>query len=261
MNHEKEAHAIVIDDSAQPPANLNDEKSLETDHENEDFNFNYGCLHIALGLLLRNAEDTVKEGDGERLLMTWKFLTYIFRLKGHNKYALAGLRIIASVEALLTPRQAHRLTWNRFAGRKEGKGKRISRNLRVEQLNKISKEEIRALGFPNINEESVMNATRATASIDEMQEQAKKDDLGMSSRSGYHCNKRSITTFQCILEQVHNKAKMFQFQPGRKFLVFPNLSREIFANLSPTSLQRWIKKHRNRWHKQNIHRYNVCLPK
>ena len=259
LNHEKEVHGIVTEDSMQFPSN--DEESRETeDKEKEDFIFNYGCLHIALGVMLRNAEDSVKEGDGERLIRVWKFLTYIFRMKGHNKYALAGLRIIASVEGLLTPRQAHRLTWNRFAGRKEGRGTRISRDLRVEQINKISKEEIRALGFPNINEESVVSATRATSAIDEMQQQTKQD-LGMSSRSGHHSNKRSIKTFQCILEQIHRKVKMFQFTPGREFLVSPNLGREIFANLSPKSLQSWIKKHRNRWHKQNIHRYNIALPK
>lgn len=152
----------------------------------EDYVFNYGCLHIALGLMLRNAEDSVKEGDGERLLRLWKFLTYIFRLKGHHKYALAGLRLISSVEGLITPRQADKLIWNRFAGRKEGKGTRIARDLRVEQLNKVSKEEIRALGFPNINEDIVLNATRTTAAIEELHTQTKKD-LGISSRSRCKC--------------------------------------------------------------------------
>ena len=41
-----------------------------------------------------NAEDAVKEGDGLHLLKDWKFFTYLFHLKGHNKYALAGLRLI-----------------------------------------------------------------------------------------------------------------------------------------------------------------------
>ena len=73
------------------------------------------CLHLSLGLLLYNADDSVKEGDGERLMRVWKFLTFVFRSHGKHKYALAGLRLMASRLALLTPRQAHRLTWNRFA--------------------------------------------------------------------------------------------------------------------------------------------------
>jgi hypothetical protein len=190
-----------------------DSESKET---TDDHIFNYGCIYISLCLMLRNAEDSVKEGHDERLLRAWKFFTYIFRLKGHNKYAFAGLRLIASVEGLLTPRQAHRLTWNRFAGTKNGKGKRISRDLRVEQPNKISKEEIRALGFPNINDESVQNATRATAAIEEMVTNSKAD-LEIEARSGHDCNKEALKAFSIIFDQVYNKAKAFSFEPGRHY--------------------------------------------
>ena len=34
----------------------------------------------------------------------WKFLTFVYRLKGANKYALAGLWIQASMLGLLTQR-------------------------------------------------------------------------------------------------------------------------------------------------------------
>ena len=88
VNHEKSEHSLELEDSdcivediAQPV-------------KPEDHIFNYGCLHISLGLLIRDAEDSVKEGDGERLVRVWKFLTLLFRLNGCHKYALAGLRLI-----------------------------------------------------------------------------------------------------------------------------------------------------------------------
>ncbi len=62
-----------------------------------------------------------------------------------------------------------------------------------------------------------MNAT-VTVSIEKMQVQA-IEDLQITARSGYHCNKASIQTFQSILKQVHNKAEILQFKPGRKFLI------------------------------------------
>lgn len=102
--------------------------SQESDKKKEDGIFNYGCLHISLGLLIRDAEDSVKEGDGQRLVRVWKFLTLLFRLRGCHKYALAGIRLIASTEGLLTPCKAHQLIWNRFAGLKDGPGTRISRD-------------------------------------------------------------------------------------------------------------------------------------
>ena len=114
------------------------------------------------------------------------FLHSSFRLTGCYKYALAGLRrLIASVNSLLTPHEAHRLTWNRFAAVKNGPGKRISRDLRVEQLSKIAKEEQRALGYTNINDESVVKTTKVTAAVEKLIN-VSKDELGMKERSGHH---------------------------------------------------------------------------
>ena len=70
-----------------------------------------------------------KEGDRDRLIRVWKFLTFLYCLNGENKYAFAGLQ--------------------------EGPGTRISRDLHLEHHNKIAKEEIRAMGVQNINDKSV----------------------------------------------------------------------------------------------------------
>lgn len=71
---------------------LTTEKDEKTSSGSEDHIINYGCLHLSLGLLLRDAEDYVKAGDGDRLMRVWKFLTFVYRLEEANKYALAGLQ-------------------------------------------------------------------------------------------------------------------------------------------------------------------------
>lgn len=114
-------------------------------------------MTLSLGLLLRDADDAVREGDGERLSRVWKFLTFLYRAGGNNKYALAGLRLTASHLALLSPRQSHRLKWNRFAARESGTGRRLSRDLLLENNNLIGKEDIKALGFPNINNQNIIS--------------------------------------------------------------------------------------------------------
>lgn len=205
INHEKMKHHLTLNESVTTNPQKQDQEIIPRD--NDDHIYNYGCLNITLGLMIRDAEDSVQEGDGERLLRVSKFLTYIFRLTGCFKYALAGLRLIASINGLLTPREAHRLTWNRFAGVKTGPGKRISRDLRVEQLNKIAKEEIRALGFPNINDESVVKATKVTAAVEKMIN-ASKSELEIKEKSGHHCNRKTANDFETILHQVNNKAKV-----------------------------------------------------
>jgi hypothetical protein len=143
-NHEKKVHNITnseldISNVTQKPVSSKSDITSGADHV-----YNYGCLHLSIGLLLRNADDSVKEGDGERLMRVWKFLTLFYRCGGSHKYALAGLRLSASRLALLTPKQAHRLTWNRFANTRVGKGNCISRDLRLEKINQVSKQAIRA---------------------------------------------------------------------------------------------------------------------
>lgn len=228
--------------------------SQKSDIKKEDHIFNYGCLHISLGLLIRDAEDSVKEGDGQRLVRVWKFLTLLFRLKGCHKYALAGIRLIASIEGLLTPRKAHQLIWNRFAGLKHGPGTRISRDERLEQLNKVSKEEIRSRGFPNINDDSVVTATRSTGTIDKSVRQSNAD-LQREVKSGHHCNSKQKSTFTTILTQVHCKAKVFMFCADREYKTFPGLRRDIFKDLCLGPLAKWLRQKKQQWHRQNRHMY------
>lgn len=61
-------------------------------------------------------------------------LPNLLAANSHSKYALAALRLKASQLGLLTPGETHRLKWNRFASRKGGEGKCISRDLLVEQV-------------------------------------------------------------------------------------------------------------------------------
>lgn len=293
INHEKSKHGLVLIDTVQPPtctlttsqesdeiliASTRPESdaprlhvepisadsdelttpstgSQKSEIKKEDHIFNYGCLHISLGLLIRDAEDSVKEGDGQRLVRVWKFLTLLFRLTRCHKYALAGIRLTASTEGLLAPRKAHQLIWNRFAGLKHGPGTRISRDERLEQLNKVSKEEIRSR-FPNINDDSVVTATSSTGTIDKLLRQSNAD-VQREAKSGHHCNSKQKLTFTTILTQVHCKAKVFMFCPGREYKTFPGLRRDIFKDLCPGPLAKWLRQKKQQWHRQNQHLYKL----
>ena len=43
----------------------------------------------------RNFRDAIREGDGGRLAMLWKFLMLLFHCHGHSKYELEGLLLTA----------------------------------------------------------------------------------------------------------------------------------------------------------------------
>ena len=73
LHHEGKVHKLQLDNS------LSDEKKDQGGNTNEkndpktDGKYDYGTLTLSLSLVLRNADDAVKEGDGERLCRVWKF--------------------------------------------------------------------------------------------------------------------------------------------------------------------------------------------
>lgn len=63
--HKQKCHNLFTDDE------LTSEKDEKTSADSEDHNFNYAGHHLSLGLLLCNAEDSVKVGDGDRHMIVW----------------------------------------------------------------------------------------------------------------------------------------------------------------------------------------------
>ena len=252
VRHEQKCHSLFAEDDQ-----TTSEKDQKTTSESEDRIFNYGCLHLSLGLLLRDAEDSVKEGDGDRLLRVWKFLTFVYRLEGANKYALAGLRIQASVLGLLTPKDAHRFKRNRFAGLREGPGARIPRDLRLEQHNKVGKGQVRAMGLQNITNQSVEEGTKSEGAMEKIINET-REDFGIDKRKGHHSNKSRNVTFTTILEQIHHKIVTFKYTPGREYQAFPKFCRNIFQGINKKSTHRWITKHKRKWHRQNRFLYKLA---
>ena len=100
-NHEFNVHGIRIQEQSPDRSPPNPVK--------EDDIFNYSHNILKTGLLLRDFQDSVKEGDGRGTEYIWKLLMLMFKVCGKTKYALAAIRLHAQLNALLTPREAHSL--------------------------------------------------------------------------------------------------------------------------------------------------------
>lgn len=75
---------------------------------------NYTCSFMADLLFIEEFKDTVREGDGDRMLRVRKFLLLYFRSTGHTKYTYEAVTLLAQSSALLREREAYRLKWCRF---------------------------------------------------------------------------------------------------------------------------------------------------
>eukprot|EP00794_Sanderia_malayensis_P012437 gene12437-13723_t len=125
-------------------------KSSPTTIENRDDMYNYQLALLEIGMLIQNFFDAISEGDGEGILRSWKFFLPYLRNdgKGSSKYALEAFFMMCQVNALLTPKAAHELKWNRFCKNKNGQGGNIPLELALEHHNKLIKTLMQNLG-PN----------------------------------------------------------------------------------------------------------------
>ena len=165
----------------------------------------------------------------------------IFKAHGHPKYALAAFQMQANILALLTPREAHQLIWNRTVNNNGGRGRNISLDLKLEQINHFTKELLKNLG-PNISEAAANRSSKAVKNVGEILESLDKS-LSITKPSGHHKVKKREKDFAAILRQLHEKAKVFTCDPSnpeRQYQEFPNFLRDILKKINYSKLNNWI---------------------
>ena len=91
-----------------------------------------------------NFKDAVREGDGEHVLLLWKFMLLTFKATGRKNYALEALTLLSQYYILLPPNLAEQLKWSRFINVHGCPGHNISCD-----LNKVVKVAIEGLRANN----------------------------------------------------------------------------------------------------------------
>lgn len=218
------------------------ESGLSSDKSETDDRFNYACVRLGLGLLLRNFDDSIKEGDGERILRCWKIALLIYRAYGHTKYALASFLLQASTKATLTARNAHCLVWNRTVNNKGGLGRNIPLDLRLEHINNLTKGMLKHLGV-NITENAARRCSKSVARIESLLDEV-DNDLNVQKRSGHHKVRKSEADFKTLVNELHVRGKVFHFNPGqdRQYQHFPHFRKNILADIDHRLLNNWLTR-------------------
>lgn len=101
---------------------------------------------LSLGLLWYGYHDASREGDGERILLYWKFLLVLFKSTNHPKYAKEAVNLLLQYHYILSERQKAQLLWNRCINTKGLRGCNLPCDLYMEHLNRRLKSIIRSMG-------------------------------------------------------------------------------------------------------------------
>lgn len=116
----------------------------------------------------------MREGDGDRVMLTWKYFFLIFKATGHTNYALESLTLLTQYFVTLPPNLAGQLKWCRFINVHGLPGHNISADLLMEHMNRIVKTTIDGLGA-NKTEKAIVRAGRSVGSFSKVLESYDKD--------------------------------------------------------------------------------------
>lgn len=210
--------------------------------ENDDI-YNYQCAFLEFAMIIVNFFDAIKEGDGKRAIRCWKFqLPYLWNDSGSPKYALEALNMCLQINALLSPQDAHKLIWNRFACTKSGLGNNIPLDLSLEFINRLLKEVVRKLGPNATNTKAIDRYCKALditkAVLDNFDRQCY-----VIRRSGKHYQTSVIPDLYKVLEELMTQ-QAFKWMPGRKYVHYHNCKSSILENFKLQDFFKWINKHK-----------------
>ena len=85
--------------------------------------------------------DAIKENDGQRMIMHWKYDMINFYEHNHPKYIIYGVRLLCNVSGAASARLRHQLMYNRTVNMTGGAGKNVEKDLHCEHLNNRYKGE------------------------------------------------------------------------------------------------------------------------
>ena len=107
----------------------------------------YGLSLIELFIVLMQLNDTIHEGDGDRNVMNWKYLLWVFKANNKlSKYAIEGMYFLTSVKCMLTHQVSKRVIWGRGTNKKGKIGVNIANDLEMEHTIKSTKNLITSMG-------------------------------------------------------------------------------------------------------------------
>ena len=127
--------------------------------------YKYAKEVLSLGLLWECFHDAIKEGDGKRVLMIWKYLLLVLIAAKHKIYAKEAMILQLQHQYLFSDCHAAQLMWSRFVNTRGQIGCNVHTDLHMEHLNRRFKNVFRNLGA-NVNPKAIIRASKTIGIVD-----------------------------------------------------------------------------------------------
>ena len=205
---------------------------------------NYQLAILEYGLLYLNFCDAISEGDGMRIIQCWKFFLMFLKVDGPSsrKYSLEALHLLSQIYAILPPRDAHRLVWNRFVKAKYGMGGNIPLDLALEHYNRLLKKIVKKMGANASNHKAVNRFCKCITVTKQVIDNF-HHECNVLRQSGKHVQKKySSDLNKIVAELLENNA--FKFTKDRSYKHFKNCSSSLLEKFDLHSMFKWLNVHK-----------------
>ena len=195
----------------------------------------YALQVLNLGLVWHGFNNSIKEGDGDRILTYYKFLLNIFKAGRCFNYCKETVILLTQFHCLFSERQAAQLKWSRCINTKGLRGHNIPCDLHLEHLNRTLKGMLRGL-HSNVSQQALDRAARCVGTIHHVRETL-FSETNIYKESGQHTRPSfKKECLQMIKELEDNK--VFE-EHGRKPKAYQQV-KNIMQHCSTKELKSWI---------------------
>ena len=207
--------------------------SVPTGNDKSDAVLTYSSEIMTLCLLWEDFHDATREGDGDRLMMLWKFMLIVFDAGNRYNYRKEAIILLLQYHYFFSPRKAEQLVYGRFINAHGRIGCNISSDLHLEHLNRRLKRVLRNLQS-NIQTTTI---TRAANSIGIVQEICDQFDKEASNKkgSGKHTVPSSQKDISLIVESLEEEPAVLMKKTNRSHSSF-KLTKSILEDYDKESL-------------------------
>ena len=199
---------------------------------------------MTLGMFYLNYRDAIREGDGSRILTTWKYLLPIFRVSDRRNYSLEVLLSLYKYYYVFSERQASQFLWSRFVNTRGVPSKNKPADLHMEHLNRLCKDCISGLGASK-TPKAISRIGKAIGPLQEVLDNF-DSNVAVSSVSVKHKVFPADIDQEKIINELVTTAKVFEEHEGRFHSFFPNF-RPLFSQVKKKRFENWITSHVKSW--------------
>ena len=175
--------------------------SIDVNVEDGDDLYIYTRELLTLALVWHSFHDSIKEGDGDCVLLLWKFLLIIFKKSNRKNYSKEAFNLLVQYHFLLSDRLAEQLKWSRFINTHVQIGCNISCDLHIEHLNHQLKDVLRNLRS-NLQAGPILRAGRSLGVVHTVVQQ-----FGEELQIASHSNRHSVPAFKKDFDKVYTTLK------------------------------------------------------